>query len=62
MDPETFRRHGHRLVDWVSAYLNGTERYPVLSCAKPGAIRDALPTSPPQEHLAKECRRKEPRI
>ena len=49
MDPEAFRRDGHALVDWIAAYLDGTERYPVLSRAHPGDIRDALPDRPPRE-------------
>ena len=49
MDAEAFRRHGHDLVDWIADYLNHTERYPVLSKNAPGAVRDALPSSPPTE-------------
>ena len=47
MAPEEFRKQGHRLVDWIAGYLDGGERYPVLSQVQPGAIRDALPTEPP---------------
>ena len=49
MDAEAFRRHGHALVDWIADYLNDAERYPVLSKNAPGAVRDALPPSPPAE-------------
>ena len=49
MDPEAFRREGHALVEWIAAYLDGTERYPVLSRAKPGDIRAALPDHPPRD-------------
>ena len=49
MDAEAFRRHGHALVDWIADYLNDAERYPVLSKNAPGAVRDALPSSPPAE-------------
>jgi len=48
MDPAAFRRAGHQLVDWIGAYLEDTERYPVLSRARPGEIRDALPASAPE--------------
>jgi len=48
MDPETFRRFGHEAVDWVADYLQGVERYPVLSPAAPGEIRNKIPASPPQ--------------
>ena len=49
MDAETFRRHGHALVEWIASYLNDTERYPVLSRNRPGAVRDALPATPPDD-------------
>lgn len=48
MDAETIRRHGHALVEWIATYLNDTERYPVLSRVEPGAIREALPATPPE--------------
>jgi aromatic-L-amino-acid/L-tryptophan decarboxylase len=49
MDPEAFRRHGHRVVDWIADYLATGERYPVLSHARPGELRAALPSAPPEE-------------
>ena len=52
MDAETFRRHGHALVDWVADYLNHAERYPVLSRNAPGAVRDALPAAAPEMGVA----------
>ena len=49
LDPEAFRSEAHRLVDWISRYLEGAERYPVLSRVRPGEIRRALsPTPPPR--------------
>jgi aromatic-L-amino-acid decarboxylase len=47
MDNEAFRDFGHRFVDWVADYLEGTERYPVLSTVKPGQIKSLLPIDPP---------------
>jgi aromatic-L-amino-acid decarboxylase len=47
MDGETFRRFGHELIDWVADYLQGAERYPVLSPLSPGEVRKRLPTAPP---------------
>src|SRR5437762_14316333 len=47
LDTDAFRSEAHRLVDWISRYLEGAERYPVLSRVRPGEIRDALPASPP---------------
>ena len=49
MDAEAFRRDGHALVDWIAAYLDGSDRYPVLSRAHPGDVRGALPDRPPRE-------------
>ena len=49
MDRDAFRRHGHALVDWIATYLDHPERYPVLSRVEPGAVRDALPRSPPED-------------
>jgi len=47
LDPDIFRSEAHRLVDWISRYLEGAERYPVLSRVRPGEIRSALPPAPP---------------
>jgi aromatic-L-amino-acid decarboxylase len=49
MDAESFRRHGHQLVDWIAEYLGHPEKYPVLSRVKPGAIISALPSEAPEE-------------
>jgi aromatic-L-amino-acid decarboxylase len=47
MDPSEFRRHGHALVEWIAAYLSGSERYPVLPRVAPGEVRRALPERGP---------------
>lgn len=49
MDPETFRRAGHEIIDWIVDYLEHPERYPVLPAVEPGAIVAQLPGTPPQE-------------
>jgi aromatic-L-amino-acid/L-tryptophan decarboxylase len=49
MDAEAFRREGYRLVDWIAAYFEHPERYPVLSRVKPGDIRSALPDHAPEQ-------------
>jgi len=49
MDPASFRRHGHDLVDWIAEYLEHSEKYPVLSRVKPGEIAAALPSHAPEE-------------
>jgi aromatic-L-amino-acid decarboxylase len=48
MDPESFRREGYRVVDWIADYFANPERYPVLSRVKPGEVRDTLPARAPE--------------
>jgi aromatic-L-amino-acid/L-tryptophan decarboxylase len=48
MDGETFRRHGHELVDWIAKYLEHPEQYPVLARVKPGDVTSALPLHAPE--------------
>ena len=48
MDPEEFRREGHRVVDWLAEYFARPDRYPVLSTAVPGEIAGSLPPSAPE--------------
>ena len=47
MDPQEFRREGHRLVDWIADYMSSAELYPVLSRVQPGEIKSALPDEAP---------------
>jgi aromatic-L-amino-acid decarboxylase len=47
MDRDTFRQFGHQFVDWVADYLEGVEKYPVISLVKPGQVRSLLPSQPP---------------
>ena len=49
MDIESFRRDGHRLIDWIAEYLAHPERYPVLAQAEPGQVRRTLPEEPPEQ-------------
>jgi aromatic-L-amino-acid decarboxylase len=49
MTPEEFRRHGHAVIDWIADYYDKLEALPVLSQTAPGAIRAALPASPPAQ-------------
>jgi aromatic-L-amino-acid/L-tryptophan decarboxylase len=48
LDPETFRRYGHQVVDWIAEYLRDPERFPVLARVKPGELRAALPPAAPE--------------
>ncbi len=47
MTVEEFRRRGHAMIDWIASYQERVEEFPVLSQAKPGELRAALPTEPP---------------
>ncbi|MFI5167952.1 MAG: pyridoxal phosphate-dependent decarboxylase family protein [Thermoanaerobaculales bacterium] len=49
MNPEEFRRAGHRLVDWIADYRARVARLPVRSRVEPGAVRAQLPASPPEQ-------------
>ncbi len=46
---EQFSEHARAALQWIERYLTGIERYPVLSRARPGELRAALPGSPPAE-------------
>jgi aromatic-L-amino-acid/L-tryptophan decarboxylase len=45
----SFREDGLATLDWVASYLERVPDLPVLSRVEPGAIRAALPASPPEE-------------
>ncbi len=47
MDLDEFRRHAHRLVDWMADYLASIEQYPVRAQVEPGEIAGQLPATPP---------------
>jgi len=54
MTPEEFRRHGRAVIDWIADYHERIEEHPVLSKARPGELRAALPPSPPERGEAFE--------
>jgi aromatic-L-amino-acid decarboxylase len=47
MPADEFRHYGREVIDWIAHYLDHPEAYPVLSQVEPGAVRQALPASPP---------------
>ncbi len=49
MTPEEFRQAGHQLVDWVADFRAGIAERPVMAQVAPGAIKAALPATPPQD-------------
>jgi len=48
--PEEFRKAGHELVDWIADYRArvAAGEFPVMSRNAPGALRQALPSAPPE--------------
>src|SRR4051794_22523457 len=48
MNSDEFRRFGHRLIDWIADYREKVDQRPVMSGAKPGAVRRELPDAPPE--------------
>jgi len=48
MDPESFRRFGHRVIDWVADYLRDPETWRVLPDLNPGEFRRAVPERAPE--------------
>jgi len=48
MTPSEFRRRGKEMVDWIADYYERIETFPVLSQAKPGQLRAALPPQAPE--------------
>ncbi len=49
MNSDTFRKHGHDIVDWISDYMEHIEEYPVLAQVEPGEIQGQLPQRPPEK-------------
>ena len=49
MDPADFRTLGHELVEWIAAYRERLEEFPVMSRVEPGEVAALLPREPPQQ-------------
>lgn len=49
MTPEEFRRWGYAVVDWLVTYQQRVATLPVLANTRPGDIRAALPSCPPEQ-------------
>jgi aromatic-L-amino-acid decarboxylase len=47
-DRKRFRADGQRVINWIADYYERIESLPVMSCAKPGDVRRALPAEPPE--------------
>ncbi|HUF48368.1 MAG TPA: aminotransferase class V-fold PLP-dependent enzyme [Vicinamibacterales bacterium] len=48
MTPDEFRRFGHQLIDWLADYRTHVGQRPVMARTRPGDVRRALPTVPPE--------------
>jgi aromatic-L-amino-acid decarboxylase len=48
LDPSSdeFRAAGHRLIDWIADYLDGVDRFDVLSRVKPGEVQSRFAAGP----------------
>jgi aromatic-L-amino-acid decarboxylase len=62
MSAAQFREHGYAVIDWIAEYLDKPEKWPVLPDTEPGALRKALPQSPPDvaepmENILEDFRR-----
>ena len=47
MDLKEFNENGHKLIDWITEYLQTLESYPVKSPLRPGEGKKALPIHRP---------------
>ena len=47
MNPDEFRRHGRRVLDWIADYLADPERWRVLPDLAPGAFGARIPDTAP---------------
>jgi aromatic-L-amino-acid decarboxylase len=48
MSPDQFREHGHAVIEWLAAYMEQVEKYPVRSQLTPGEVRALLPARAPE--------------
>jgi len=47
MDNKQFRKHGHKMVDWIADFMDNIEKYPVHPDIQPGEIKTQLPKNAP---------------
>ncbi len=49
MSTDDFRRHGYEVIDWVADYLDTVTDQPIMPSIEPGAIREMIPTTAPEQ-------------
>jgi aromatic-L-amino-acid decarboxylase len=49
MTPDEFRAAAHELVDWIADFRTRLPDLPVQTSARPGDVRQALPSTPPAD-------------
>ena len=49
MNPDEFRKAGHRVIDWIADYRATVQSRPVMAQTEPGAIKALMPTAPPEQ-------------
>ncbi len=49
LDAESFRRHGYALIDWIAQYRESLPTRSVQHTTTPGAIRERLPATAPEQ-------------
>jgi aromatic-L-amino-acid decarboxylase len=47
MTTDEFRKHAHKLVEWMASYMENVEDYPVKSSVRQGEIYGKIPDTPP---------------
>jgi len=47
METEQFRKHGHKMVDWIADFMDNIKKYPVHPNIQPGEIKSKLPKNAP---------------
>ncbi len=49
MTTDEFRKRGHQLIDWIADYRERVGTLPVMARTEPGAVKAALPSTPPAD-------------
>lgn len=49
MHVDEFRKHAHRVADWMADYYAGLEQRPVKAAVRPGEIASQLPAAAPEQ-------------